>query len=181
MSAGAAVGAVDPRYPIGKFPRPEVITPHDRMAAIAALAALPDRLAEALDGLDHEQLDTPYREGGWTVRQLVHHVADSHINAFVRVRLALTEDWPTIVAYDEKTWAMLRDAAAPVGWSAALLENLHARWVMLLESLDEEQWKRGFKHPERGPMTVESATLMYGWHSRHHVAHITSLRARMGW
>jgi uncharacterized damage-inducible protein DinB len=173
--------AQDPRYPVGRFQRPETITPHERMAAIAALAGLPGQLSAALDGLSRNQLDTPYREGGWTVRQLVHHVADSHTNAVSRIRLALTEDWPAIFAYKEKEWATLRDSAAPVGWSVALLESLHARWVMLLESLDEEQWQRGFRHPENGPMTVEFATLLYGWHSRHHVAHITHLRARMDW
>jgi hypothetical protein len=166
---------------VGKFKRPETVTPHERMAAIAALAGLPDRLSVALDGLDREQLDTPYREGGWTVRQLVHHIADSHMNAFVRLRLALTEDWPTILPYNEKAWAMLHDSAAPVAWSVGLLENLHARWVMLLESLSGEQWQRGFKHPENGPMTIEVATLVYAWHSRHHVAHITRLRQAMGW
>ena len=181
MSASAVVPETDPRYPVGKFKRPETVTPHERMAAIASLAELPGRLDEALDGLDRAQLDTPYREGGWTVRQLVHHIADSHMNAFIRVRLALTEDWPTITPYNEKAWAMLHDSAAPVGWSLALLESLHARWVMLLESLDDEQWARGMKHPQNGPMTVEVATLMYGWHSRHHVAHILRLREREGW
>jgi hypothetical protein len=151
------------------------------MAAIAALAELPGNLSEAVKGLDREQLDTPYREGGWTVRQLVHHIADSHMNAFLRVRLALTEDWPTITPYDEKAWALLPDAAAPVGWSVALVESLHARWVMMLEALSEEQWQCGFKHPERGSNTVEMTTLLYAWHSRHHVAHITRLREREGW
>ncbi|HEX9198327.1 MAG TPA: bacillithiol transferase BstA [Acidobacteriaceae bacterium] len=173
---------IDPKYPIGQFNSPETVTPHDRMAAIAAIAAMPAKLSEAIDGLNREQLDTPYREGGWTVRQLVHHVADSHMNAFVRVRLAMTEDWPVITAYDEKAWAMLQDSlAAPMAWSLTLLANLHARWVMLLESLTDEQWQRGFRHPERGPSTVESATLLYAWHSQHHVAHITRLRERKGW
>lgn len=173
---------IDPRYPIGKFNPPETVTPHARMAAIAAIAEMPGKLSEAVEGFDKEQFDTPYREGGWTVRQLVHHVADSHMNAFLRVRLALTEDWPAITAYDEKAWAMLADATgAPVAWSVALLENVHARWVMLLESLTDEQWQRGFRHPERGPSTLESATLLYAWHSRHHVAHIARLRERKGW
>jgi uncharacterized damage-inducible protein DinB len=173
--------AVDPRYPLGKFKRPEKATPHQRMAAIAALAELPGKLRDAVEGLDRVQLETPYREGGWTVRQLVHHIADSHMNAFLRVRLALTEDWPTITPYDEKAWAMLHDSAAPVAWSVALIENLHARWVMLLESLTEDQWARGMKHPVNGPMTVEMATLLYAWHSRHHVAHITRLREMEDW
>ena len=182
MSADSVPGKIDPRYPIGKFQRPETITPHDRMAAIASLAELPGRLAEALDGLDREQLDTPYRDDGWTVRQLVHHLADSHMVAFVRLRLGLTSDQPPAFEYDEKAWATLHDSAAPVSWSATLLENLHARWVMLLESLDENQWKRVvFQHHVRGPLTTEFVTLLYAWHSRHHLAHIASLRERMGW
>ena len=171
----------DPRYPVGKFIRPQKVTPHERMAAIAALAELPAKLSAAVEGLSREQLDTPYREGGWTLRQLVHHIADSHMNAFVRVRLALTEDCPTITPYNEKAWAMLHDSAAPAGWSVSLIENLHARWVMLLESLTDEQWERGMKHPVNGPLTIGMATLLYAWHSRHHVAHITRLREREGW
>lgn len=172
----------DPRYPVGTFKRPEAVTQEDRAAAITAIAEMPAKLDKALKGLDAKQLATPYREGGWTVQQLVHHIADSHMNAFVRIRLALTEDWPTITAYDEKAWAMLPDSTtAPVGWSVALLEGLHARWVMVLNSMKDEQWERGVKHPERGPMSLELATLLYGWHSKHHVAHITRLREREGW
>jgi len=182
MSEAALLVEVDPSYPIGKYQRPESVSVHQRMVAIASLAALPGMLSDAVRGLDREQLDTPYREEGWTVRQLVHHIADSHMNAFLRVRLALTEDWPTITAYDEKAWAKLRDSAmAPVAWSVSLVEDLHARWVMLLESLTEEQWQRGYNHPERGRSTVEATTLLYAWHSRHHVAHITRLREREGW
>jgi len=150
MGGVSVNGENDPRYPVGRFQRPEQVTPHERMAAIAVLAELPGKLKEALEGLDRVQLETPYREGGWTVRQLVHHIADSHMNAFIRIRLALTEDWPTISTYDEKAWALLHDAAAPVAWSTALLENLHARWVMMLESLTEEQWARGMNHQRRG-------------------------------
>jgi transposase len=182
MSETVELQEVDPRYPVGRFKRPEAVTPELRLAAIAEIAAMPAALTNALEGLDREQLDTPYREGGWTVRQLVHHIADSHMNAFARMRLALTEEWPTIVAYDEKAWAMLHDStAAPVGWSVGLIENMHARWVLLLESLTDEQWQRGFKHPERGASTLELTTLLYAWHSRHHVAHITKLREREGW
>ena len=182
MSAEAVVETADPRYPIGKFQRPETITPQDRMAAVASLAELPARLATALDGLDHEQLDTAYREGGWTVRQVVHHVADSHMVAFVRLRLGLTAENPTAFEYSEKGWSALPDSAAPVAWSLGLLTNLHARWVMLLEALNEDQWQRvAFHHPVRGPMTVEFMMLLYAWHSRHHVAHIMQLRKRMGW
>ena len=172
---------LDPRYPVGDFVAPATITPDDRVGAIATLAELPEELRNAVDGLDAAQLNTPYREGGWNVRQLVHHIADSHMNAFVRVRLALTEDWPTIKTYDENAWAMLHDVAAPVEGSLELVESLHARWVMLLQSLKGDQWLRGYKHPQDGPVTVEMATLLYAWHSLHHVAHITHLRSKEGW
>jgi uncharacterized damage-inducible protein DinB len=173
---------IDPRYPIGNFQRPEEVTHEDRDAAIVAIAELPAKLNDAVKGLDAKQLATPYRDGGWTVQQLVHHIADSHMNAFLRLRLALTEDWPAITAYDEKAWAMLPDStAAPAGWSVALLQSVHARWVMVLRTLQGEKWERGFRHPERGPMSVETATLHYAWHSRHHVAHITRLRELEGW
>lgn len=174
----------DPRFPIGRFIRP---TPGDPLApallnsAIADIAELPELLRNALDNLDKDQLATPYRDGGWTVRQLTHHIADSHMNAFLRVRKALTEDSPIISPYDEKAWAELHDSAAPVEWSLELIESLHARWVMLLQSLTPEQWHRSFVHPEHGPQTVEFATLLYAWHSRHHLAHITHLRATKGW
>jgi uncharacterized damage-inducible protein DinB len=172
---------VDPRYPVGRFAPPSTITPDDRTDAIATLAELPEQLRNAVDGLSFAQLSTPYREGGWTLRQVVHHVADSHMNAVIRVKLALTEDWPTIKPYDEVAWAKLHDVAAPIEWSLELIESLHARWVMLLQSLNDEQWKRGCHHPENGPMTVEQLTLLYAWHSRHHVSHITHLRARENW
>jgi uncharacterized damage-inducible protein DinB len=172
---------VDPRYPVGRFAKPATIAPEERAGAIATLAELPEQLRNAVDGLNSSQLGTPYREGGWTVRQVVHHVADSHMNAFIRVKLALTEDWPTVKPYDEAAWAKLHDTAAPVEWSLELVESLHARWVMLLQSLTDEQWQRGFNHPESGPNTVELTTLIYAWHSRHHVSHITHLRNREGW
>jgi uncharacterized damage-inducible protein DinB len=172
---------VDPRYPVDRFTPPATISPGDRSDAIATLAELPEQLRNAVDGLSFTQLSTPYREGGWTLRQVVHHVADSHINAYVRVKLALTEDWPTIKPYDEEAWAKLHDVAAPIEWSLELVESLHARWVMLLQSLKDEQWKRGCHHPENGPMTVEVLALLYAWHSRHHVAHITHLRAKEKW
>jgi uncharacterized damage-inducible protein DinB len=176
-----ALTGVDPRYPIGKFERPRTITAEDRLGAIAVLAELPEMLRNAVEGLDFGQLNTPYREGGWTVRQLVHHVADSHMNAYIRFRLALTENWPTIKPYDEQSWATLHDSIGPVEWSLELVESLHARWVMLLQSLTEEQWMRGYRHPEDGDITLDVAALMYAWHSRHHVAHITHLRAHEGW
>src|SRR6202042_1376793 len=173
-----ALTVVDARYPIGKFERPEMITPDDRLAAIASLAELPEELRNAVDGMDSARLDTPYREGGWTVRQLVHHFADSHMTAFLRLRKALTEDWPVVAGYDEKAFATLADVAAPAEWSLEIIESVHARWVMLLQSLTEEQWHRGFKHQERGPMALDYATLLYAWHSQHHVAHIAALRKR---
>jgi uncharacterized damage-inducible protein DinB len=172
---------VDPSYPVGRFLAPANISPNDRSGAIATLAELPEELRNAVEGLSFAQLSTPYREGGWTIRQVVHHVADSHMNAFIRVKLSLTEDWPTVKAYDEAAWAKLHDVAAPPEWSLELIESLHARWVLLLQSLNEEQWQRGCNHPQNGPMTVELATLTYAWHSRHHVAHITHLRAREKW
>jgi len=173
---------LDPRYPIGKFTRPELVDAHQRRGSIATLAALPENLRAALYGLNEGQIHTPYREGGWTVRQLVHHVADSHMNAYVRTRLALTEAWPTIKPYDEKLWAELPDTMRlPVNISLELLESLHRRWVALLESLSEEQWKRGYIHPESGQHTLEQVVALYDWHSRHHVAHITALRKSRGW
>lgn len=176
-----SVTLADPRYPIGKFERPEKILPEDRLNAIATLAELPEELRNAVESLGSAQLNTPYREGGWTVRQLVHHIADSHMNAFIRVRLALTEDWPTIKPYNEQAWAELHDSTAPIEWSLELIESLHARWVMLLQSFTEEQWMRGYRHPESGDTPLDVATLNYAWHSRHHVAHITHLRLREEW
>jgi hypothetical protein len=173
--------AIDPRYPIGPSKTPAVITVADIESAIATIAAAPARYREEIQSLSEAQIDTPYREGGWTVRQLIHHVADSHMNALIRVHLALTEDWPTIKPYQEAAWAELRDYTAPVECSLAILENLHARWAILLRSLDETQWKRGFVHPERGPSNLEAATLLYEWHSKHHLAHITELKRIKGW
>jgi hypothetical protein len=180
LTANPSMGT-DPRYPIGKFRRAEAdLTDHT--AAITSLAALPEKLHAAVDGLGAQQLDTPYREGGWTVRQLVHHVADSHMNSYVRMRLALTEDWPTIKPYNEQLWAQLSDAStAPAELSLNLLTALHQRWVLLLGSLSEEQWQRGYTHPENGRQTLAEAAALYAWHSRHHVAHITELRRRRGW
>ena len=171
----------DLRYPIGHFAGPAEIAAEDRLSAILTLAELPGELRNAVRGLDSAQLDTPYREGGWTLRQVVHHIADSHMNALTRVKMALTEDWPTIKPYDEQRWARLHDSAAPVEWSLELVESLHARWVMLLQGLRGAEWKRGFVHPERGQQSIELATLLYAWHSRHHVAHIWRLRQRAAW
>ena len=172
----------DPRYPIGRFqPSEEPVPQKDLDGALFTLASLPEQLRNAAEGLSDEQLGTPYRDGGWTVRQLVHHIADSHMNALLRFKLALTEDWPTISVYNEAAWAELHDSAAPVEWSFEMVEALHARWGMLLQSLDPAAFQRGFVHPERGRMTLAQVTMLYAWHSRHHVAHITHLQAVRGW
>jgi hypothetical protein len=171
----------DPRYPIGDFRRPESITAEDRRFAIVTIAEMPEMLREAVRGFDEEQMDTPYREGGWTVRQLVHHVADSHMTAFHRMRRALTEEVPLLPGYDEAAFALLHDSTAPVEWSLDLIEGLHARWVMMLQALTEEQWQRGFTRDGRGSSTIEAMLMIYSWHSLHHVAHVTRLRAQKGW
>lgn len=171
------------RYPVGRFQAPTVpLTPAVRQAAIDAIAATPARLRAAVEGLDERQLDTPYRPGGWTVRQVVHHVPDSHVNSYVRFKLALTEDRPTIKTYAEAAWAELADARLPdVGVSLTLLDALHTRWVALLRSLGPADWERELMHPEMGVITVDTLLELYHWHGRHHVAHITSLRHREGW
>jgi hypothetical protein len=170
------------RYPIGRPDRAQSFSPQQRSAAIEGLRQFPQSLRSAVKDLSAEQLDTPYRPGGWTVRQLVHHIADSHMNAYARIRLGLTEDWPTIFAYKETSWAELEDArTADVSTSLDLLQALHARWVQLFESLDDQGWKRGYLHPENGRQSVEQAAVLYDWHGRHHTAHITRLSARMGW
>jgi len=172
----------DPRYPIGKFERPETITESQRRAFIGTIAEAPARLASAVAGLAPAQLDTPYRPGGWTVRQLAHHVPDSHMNAYVRFKLALTEDEPTIKPYDEALWAKLGDTTTtPVETSLALLENLHKRRVALLRSLKPADWARKFRHPALGVMSLDQNLALYAWHSLHHVAHINALRERNGW
>jgi hypothetical protein len=172
----------DLRYPVGEFRFPESVSAQDLTRFIEQIAQAPSCLRAAIAGLVDEQLDTPYRPGGWTVRQVAHHVPDSHINSYVRYRLALTEDQPVIKPYEEKRWAELPDARTlPVEPSLALLENLHARWVPLLRSLSGADWKRSFRHPELGAVSLENNAALYAWHGRHHVAHITALRARMGW
>ncbi len=171
----------DPRYPIGKFTPPATISPADQRVAINALEKMPELLRSALRDLDTIQLNTAYREGGWSIRQVVHHIADSHSTAFHRMRRALSEDWPMVYGYNEKAFATMADAVAPAEWSVELIEAVHARWVLVLNSLSDPQWKRGFKHNERGPSTIEEQTMLYAWHARHHLAHITHLRARKGW
>ncbi|MBZ5647780.1 MAG: bacillithiol transferase BstA [Acidobacteriia bacterium] len=172
----------DPRYPIGPFQYEGPYDPTQRKKFIAAIEQTPARMRAAVKGLRAKQLDTPYRDGGWTVRQVVHHVPDSHLNAYVRLKLALTEDEPTIKPYDEKGWANLADTReTPIDTSLALLENLHARWVKLLRSLKSADYQRTFRHPEAGVRTVDWLLALYSWHGRHHVGHITELRKRMGW
>lgn len=174
--------AADVRYPVGKFNPVTELNYAQRENLIREIASAPERLKAALAGLDDAQLDTPYREGGWTVRQVAHHLADSHSNAYIRFRMALTADAPRIATYDQAKWAELADArTAPVELSLELLKNLHARWVLLLKSLQAADFSRTVNHPERGLITVDQNLALYAWHGRHHVGHITSLRKRMGW
>ncbi len=166
------------QYPIGK---PDHHSPVDRTHSLAAIREFPRLIATAYAGLDGSQLDTPYRDGGWTLRQLAHHLADSHMNAFIRVKLALTEDWPTIRPYDEKRWAETAEVGGPVDAPLLLLNALHLRWAAMLEALTPEQWERGYLHPESGRTTLTQTAGLYSWHGRHHLAQVTGLRARMGW
>ncbi len=166
----------DLQYPIGRFAFPESTTEPQREAWIQEIARAPRELRAAVAGLTLEQLDTPYRPGGWTGRQVVHHVPDSHMNAFVRFKLALTEDQPTIKPYDEARWAELADATLPVEPSLDLLEALHVRWVRLLESMSERDYQRTFAHPESGVWRLDQYLGQYAWHGRHHIAHIALLR-----
>ena len=170
------------QYPIGKLTFDSDVTGEKRRAWIAQIAAAPGALRAAIDGLDQAKLDTPYRPGGWTVRQVLHHVPDSHLNAYVRFKLAITEDNPTIKPYNEAAWATVADTArtAPAV-SLALLDALHQRWVVLLESMVPADFERPLQHPDYGPMTLDRLLQMYAWHGRHHVAHITELRKRQGW
>ena len=173
---------MDPRYPIGKYAPPQEATPALRQQAISAIAEAPAKLRAAVKGLNEEQLNTPYRDGGWTVRQVAHHVPDSHMNAYVRFRLALTEQEPTIKPYEEARWAELADAkSAPIDVSLALLDSLHDRWVRLLRSLKAEDFARTFRHPDHGVRTVDWLLFLYAWHGRHHTAHVTELRKQKGW
>ena len=173
---------MDLRYPVGKFEGRSGLSPDERKRLIDEIEAAPQRMRDAVRGFDDTRLDTPYREGGWTVRQVVHHVPDSHMNAYIRLKFALTEDSPTIKPYDEASWAMLPDSQkTPVETSLTLLESLHTRWVTLLRSIAPQDFARKFTHPDHGSVTVDWLVAMYAWHGRHHVAHITSLSQRMGW
>lgn len=172
----------DLRFPIGKFTYAGPMDSEQKGKCIEEIAQAPANLRAAVRRLSGAQLDTPYRPDGWTVRQVVHHVPDSHLNSYLRFKLALTEDEPTIKTYEEARWAELPDnAATPIEVSLALLDSLHDRWVRLLRSLTPEQWKRSFRHPELGPMTLEKTLALYAWHGKHHVAHITELCKRMSW
>jgi uncharacterized damage-inducible protein DinB len=173
---------MDLSYPIGKYERKDLLSPAEREKAIDRIAATPGHLRDAVSGLSKQQLDTPYRPEGWTVRQVVHHVPDSHMNAYIRFKLALTEDEPTIKPYEEALWANLQDSLdTPVEVSLSLLESLHHRWDILLRSLQPADFSRRLRHPELGTMTLDNMLGLYAWHGRHHVAHITSLRRREGW
>lgn len=171
----------DPRYPIGTFDFTQRVTMDRVRAAIDEIAACPSVLRNAVRGLDDKKLDTPYRDGGWSVRQVVNHVSDSHMNAFIRLKLGLTENHPTIKPYEQQLWAELGDARGPIGGSLSLLDALHERWVRLLRTLDEKDFERTIFHPENGDMTLGLSTIHYAWHGKHHTAHVTSLRTRMGW
>jgi uncharacterized damage-inducible protein DinB len=172
----------DLRYPIGKFHYEGPPSAEQKRKFLAEIEQAPANLRAAVKDLSDQQLDTPYRPEGWTVRQVAHHVPDSHMNAYVRFKLALTEDEPTIKPYAEDKWALLADTqTTPVEISLTLLDSLHTRWVNLLRSLKEDEWKRTFRHPKMGAMTLEKTLALYSWHGRHHVSHITSLRERSGW
>lgn len=173
----------DLRYPNGPFQSVgRALTPEERQRCIDIIEEHPARMRAAVAGLDDDQLDTPYREGGWTVRQVAHHVVDSHLNAYVRFKLAVTEDRPTIRTYEEKEWAKLPDAStAPVQGSLELLASLHRRWVDFLRALTAEEFRRPFVHPEMGELHMDVLLELYAWHGPHHVAHVTGLRERRGW
>ena len=172
----------DLRYPVGKFHFVGLLDDEEKTKYLEDIARTPAHLRAAIEGLSPQQLDTPYRPEGWTVRQVVHHVPDSHLNAYLRFKLALTEEEPTIKPYAEDRWARLADTAStPIETSLTLLDSLHDRWVRLLRSLEPDDWKRAFRHPELGLVSLEKNLALYAWHGRHHVAHITSLRERNGW
>jgi len=172
----------DPQYPVGKFTYNDPPTDAQRQQMIDEIEQLPTRMRAAVQGLSLQQLDTPYRDGGWTVRQVAHHVPESHMNAYIRFKLALTEDEPTIKPYEQGLWAELPDAkSTPVEVSLSLLDSLHDRWVRVLRAIKPEEWKRTFRHPELGVVTLEKNLALYSWHGRHHLAHVTELRKRMGW
>ena len=173
---------MDLRYPIGEFKFEATLAADERQALIGKIEETPARMRAAVAGLNDEQLDTPYRPEGWTVRQVVHHVPESHLNSYIRFKLAITEDEPTIKPYFEDRWAQLDDARqAPIALSLDLLDALHGRWIWFLRSLEREDFQRTFRHPELGIVNLDKNIALYAWHGQHHVAHITSLRERNGW
>ncbi len=167
---------MDLQYPVGKFQWSGPITAADRNALIDEIAATPAKVRAAVAGLSDARLDTPYRPGGWTARQVVHHIADSHMNSYIRTKLALTETDPTIKPYDEKLWAVLPDSKLPVDVSLNILDGVHHRWVVVLRSLSGHDFERPFVHPHLGPMTLDKNVALYAWHGRHHTAHILAVR-----
>lgn len=172
----------DPRFPLGRFDPPDEIGPADREHYVDTIAALPDEVRSATDGLSDAQLDTPYRDDGWTVRQVVHHLADNNLHAYIRCRRAVTEDTPRIASFDPDVWTELADAQhGPLHPSVSLLDGLHIRWAHFLESLSPSDWKRSYEHPSLGTTPLDAAMARYAWHGRHHVAQITALRKRKGW
>jgi len=169
----------DLRFPIGRFTYPDKVSTAERDDFLNRLESTPARLRAVVAGMSAGQLDTPYREGGWTVRQVVHHVPDSHMNSYVRFKLALTEDEPVVKPYDEAAWALLGDTAnTPIETSLTLLESLHGRWVTLLRGLTEEQWKRKMRHPVNGALRLDQVIALYAWHGDHHIAHVQSVANR---
>ncbi len=172
----------DPRYPIGQFEFPSTYGAADRARSIERIAATPAKFRAAVQGLSDPQLDTPYRDAGWTIRQVVHHVPDSHLNAYTRFKLGLTEDTPTIKTYDEAKWAQLEDSrSTPIATSLALLDAVHDRWLRVLRAMSSSDFARTLNHPENGVMNLDQMLALYEWHGRHHVAHVTNLRSRNGW
>ena len=172
----------DPRFPIGRFTPPASPDMASRTRAIETIAETPARLRSAVQGLNQDQLDTPYREGGWTLRQVVHHVPDSHVNAYIRLKLALTESLPVIKPYDEALWATLADSTTvPIDTSLDLLDAVHRRWVALLRAMTDGDFAREYVHPETGQHTLDYMLALYAWHGPHHVDHITTARANQGW
>jgi uncharacterized damage-inducible protein DinB len=173
----------DPRYPVGTFQRRDVLTPEERAQCIEQIAAVPRAMRAAVAGLTPEQLETPYRDGGWTLREVVHHVPESHMNSYMRFKFALTEETPTVKPYDEARWAKTPEVRdTPIETSLTMLEALHDRWVRLLRAMSADDFARTLKHPEHdGTMTLDTMLGLYAWHGRHHTAHITSTRERNGW
>ena len=182
MTSTAQGSTQDLRYPVGKFQRPAALEPQARAEAIETVASAPAKLRDAVRGLTPAQIETPYRPDGWTVRQVVHHVPDSHLNAYIRFKLALTEDVPAIKPYDEARWAELPDVAAvPIETSLSLLENVHDRWLAILRAMKPADFARELVHPETGRQTLDQMLALYAWHGAHHTGHVTSLRRRNGW